>query len=90
MPRALLRCVFAALALCASSVASAQPRPGAGPNATTARTVGPGRLALAAAQSAIDEVILPEDMRPRLCQALMMLRNKRDELPPKKHGNIPL
>ncbi len=38
----------------------------------------------------IDEVILPEDMRPRLCQALMMLRNKRDELPPKKHGNIPL
>ena len=38
----------------------------------------------------IDEVILPEDMRPRLCQALMMLRNKRDELPPKKHGNMPL
>jgi propionyl-CoA carboxylase beta chain len=38
----------------------------------------------------IDEVIVPEDMRPRLCQALMMLRNKRDELPPKKHGNIPL
>ncbi|MCC7108159.1 MAG: acyl-CoA carboxylase subunit beta [Deltaproteobacteria bacterium] len=38
----------------------------------------------------IDEVILPEDMRPRLCQALMLLRNKRDELPPKKHGNIPL
>jgi propionyl-CoA carboxylase beta chain len=38
----------------------------------------------------IDEVILPENMRPRLCQALMLLRNKRDELPPKKHGNIPL
>jgi propionyl-CoA carboxylase beta chain len=38
----------------------------------------------------IDEVILPENMRPRLCQALMMLRNKRDDLPPKKHGNIPL
>jgi propionyl-CoA carboxylase beta chain len=38
----------------------------------------------------IDEVILPEDMRPRLCQALTLLRNKRDELPPKKHGNIPL
>jgi propionyl-CoA carboxylase beta chain len=38
----------------------------------------------------IDEVILPEEMRPRLCQALMVLRNKRDELPPKKHGNIPL
>jgi propionyl-CoA carboxylase beta chain len=38
----------------------------------------------------IDEVILPEDMRPRLCQALHLLRNKRDSLPPKKHGNIPL
>lgn len=38
----------------------------------------------------IDEVILPEDMRPRLCQALSVLRNKRDDLPPKKHGNIPL
>ena len=38
----------------------------------------------------IDEVILPEEMRPRLCQSLTLLRNKRDELPPKKHGNIPL
>ncbi|MBM4282238.1 MAG: acyl-CoA carboxylase subunit beta [Deltaproteobacteria bacterium] len=38
----------------------------------------------------IDEVIVPEDMRPRLCQALTLLRNKRDELPPKKHGNMPL
>jgi propionyl-CoA carboxylase beta chain len=38
----------------------------------------------------IDEVILPEDMRPRFCQALMLLQNKRDDLPPKKHGNIPL
>lgn len=38
----------------------------------------------------IDEVIVPEDMRPRLCQALNLLRNKRDTLPLKKHGNIPL
>jgi len=38
----------------------------------------------------IDEVILPESIRPRLCQSLTLLRNKRDELPPKKHGNIPL
>jgi propionyl-CoA carboxylase beta chain len=44
----------------------------------------------AAEMGYIDEVIFPEEMRPRLCQALMMLRNKRDELPPKKHGNIPL
>ena len=38
----------------------------------------------------IDEVILPENLRPRLCQSLQLLKNKRDELPPKKHGNIPL
>jgi len=38
----------------------------------------------------IDEIIFPENMRPRFCQALSLLRNKRDELPPKKHGNIPL
>ena len=45
---------------------------------------------LAADKGYIDEVILPEDLRPRLCQALMMLANKRDSIPPKKHGNIPL
>ena len=38
----------------------------------------------------IDEVILPEDMRPSFCQALMLLQNKKDTLPKKKHGNIPL
>jgi propionyl-CoA carboxylase beta chain len=38
----------------------------------------------------IDEVILPEDMRPRICQALNLLRDKRDSMPTKKHGNIPL
>lgn len=38
----------------------------------------------------IDEVILPENLRPRLCQSIQMLQNKRDDLPPKKHGNIPL
>jgi len=38
----------------------------------------------------IDEVIFPEDTRKKLIQALEMLKNKRDRLPPKKHGNIPL
>jgi propionyl-CoA carboxylase beta chain len=38
----------------------------------------------------VDEVIRPEDTRPRVCRALAMLRTKRQELPPKKHGNIPL
>lgn len=44
----------------------------------------------AAERGYIDEVILPEDLRPRFCQALLMLQNKRDKNPFKKHGNIPL
>ena len=38
----------------------------------------------------VDEVIKPEDTRPKVIRALEMLRTKRQELPPKKHGNIPL
>src|ERR671923_1555647 len=38
----------------------------------------------------VDEVILPEETRPRLCRALQMLRTKRAEVPKRKHGNIPL
>jgi propionyl-CoA carboxylase beta chain len=38
----------------------------------------------------VDEVIRPEDARPRLIRAFEMLRTKRQEAPPRKHGNIPL
>jgi propionyl-CoA carboxylase beta chain len=38
----------------------------------------------------IDDVIDPADTRPRLIEALRMLKTKRDINPPKKHGNIPL
>ena len=38
----------------------------------------------------IDEVIDPADTRPKLIQALKMLKTKRDTNPPKKHANIPL
>ncbi len=38
----------------------------------------------------LDDVIAPEDTRPRLIAALEMLRNKRQEMPRKKHGNLPL
>ncbi len=38
----------------------------------------------------IDGVIFPENTRPRLIQALMMLKDKRDSIPRRKHGNIPL
>jgi propionyl-CoA carboxylase beta chain len=38
----------------------------------------------------VDEVLRPEDTRPRVLRALEMLRTKRQENPPRKHGNIPL
>ncbi|NOR54077.1 MAG: methylmalonyl-CoA carboxyltransferase [Candidatus Aminicenantes bacterium] len=38
----------------------------------------------------IDEVIEPKLTRQKLIAALLMLENKRDKNPPKKHGNIPL
>jgi propionyl-CoA carboxylase beta chain len=38
----------------------------------------------------IDEVIRPEDTRPRVIRAFEMLEAKRQTNPPKKHGNIPL
>jgi acetyl-CoA carboxylase carboxyltransferase component len=38
----------------------------------------------------IDDIIIPKETRPRLINALDSLINKREELPAKKHGNIPL
>ena len=38
----------------------------------------------------LDDVIEPQDTRPRLIAALEMLRGKRQNLPFKKHGNPPL
>ncbi len=45
---------------------------------------------VAASWGYIDDVIEPSETRPTLINALEMLQNKRDENPPKKHGNIPL
>ena len=38
----------------------------------------------------IDEVIMPEETRPKVIRAFEMLSNKRESNPPRKHGNIPL
>ena len=38
----------------------------------------------------IDQVIRPRETRQRVVQSLAMLRNKRQENPRRKHGNIPL
>lgn len=45
---------------------------------------------IAAQRGFIDEVIDPAVTRPKLINALRLLKNKRDQNPPKKHGNIPL
>jgi propionyl-CoA carboxylase beta chain len=45
---------------------------------------------VAAERGFIDEVIEPKVTRPKLIRALEMLDTKRDQNPPKKHGNIPL
>ena len=44
----------------------------------------------AAARGYIDEVIVPSQTRAKLIKAFKMLENKVDQLPKKKHGNIPL
>ena len=38
----------------------------------------------------VDDVIEPRETRSKLIRAMTMLRTKRDVLPQKKHGNIPL
>jgi acetyl-CoA carboxylase carboxyltransferase component len=45
---------------------------------------------IAAERGYLDDIIEPHETRPRLINALEMLRNKRDANPSKKHGNIPL
>lgn len=44
----------------------------------------------AAALGYIDEIILPQDTRYKIIQALNMTQNKRKSNLPRKHGNIPL
>jgi acetyl-CoA carboxylase carboxyltransferase component len=45
---------------------------------------------IAASRGYIDDIIEPRNTRPRLINALQVFQNKRDDNPPKKHGNIPL
>ena len=45
---------------------------------------------IAAERGYIDAVIEPQETRMRLVQALEMLRSKREMIPQRKHGNIPL
>ena len=48
------------------------------------------RQGLALVAQHLDDVIEPQETRPKLIAALEMLRNKRQIMPSKKHGNPPL
>jgi propionyl-CoA carboxylase beta chain len=45
---------------------------------------------IAAERGYVDSVIRPAETRGQIVRALRVLRSKRETLPPKKHGNIPL
>jgi propionyl-CoA carboxylase beta chain len=45
---------------------------------------------VAAERGYVDGVIPPSTTRAEIVRALRLLRTKRESLPPKKHGNIPL
>jgi propionyl-CoA carboxylase beta chain len=45
---------------------------------------------IAADRGFVDAVIMPSETRVQVTKALRVLANKRQSLPPKKHGNIPL
>jgi len=45
---------------------------------------------IAASRGFVDQVIAPRETRPRLIAALETLASKRETLPAKKHGNIPV
>jgi propionyl-CoA carboxylase beta chain len=45
---------------------------------------------IAAERGYVDAVITPHETRIEVVRALRLLRTKRETLPPKKHGNIPL
>ena len=45
---------------------------------------------IAAERGFIDDVIDPAETRQVLCRSLELLRGKREDLPKRKHGNVPL
>jgi acetyl-CoA carboxylase carboxyltransferase component len=45
---------------------------------------------VAAERGYVDDVIEPQETRKRLVQSLEMLRSKREAIPQRKHGNVPL
>jgi propionyl-CoA carboxylase beta chain len=70
-------------------------RDASSPDVERARLVGEYEDAfanpyLAAERGYVDAVIMPSATRTQVVRALRALHTKRETLPPKKHGNIPL
>ena len=45
---------------------------------------------MAAERGYVDDVIQPSETRRKVVAALRVLRSKREDLPNRKHGNVPL
>ena len=45
---------------------------------------------VAAERGLVDEVIEPSQTRSKIVAGLRMLESKREEIPERKHGNVPL
>ena len=45
---------------------------------------------IAAERGFVDDVIAPAETRQKLVAALRLLASKREEIPERKHGNVPL
>ena len=45
---------------------------------------------IAAERGYVDDVIDPKDTRKMLSRGLALLRTKKEDLPKRKHGNVPL
>ena len=67
-----------------------RPRGGPGPSWSQEYEDTLANPYVAAERGYVDAVIPPSQTRAQVIRALRMLRNKRETLPPKKHGNIPL
>jgi propionyl-CoA carboxylase beta chain len=49
-----------------------------------------GKPYRAAESGHVDEILIPSETRPKLIQALELLRDKQQQRRPRKHGNMPL
>ena len=69
---------------------AAGPGPASGPSGSTSTARSSRTRTWRRRTGYVDDVIEPRETRRRLVSALETLRTKRDQNPPRKHGNLPL